>query len=559
LAERDMARAVSLLSHAVDRLERLPPSYGRGMGLVSAGSVLFVDTETVPGAAQGVADRAFRAATQTAEALHNPTLSSLALGGLGRVYERTGSIAEASRLTEEALFAAQQASSPDLRFRWEWQEARIARAQQRYDTALGYFRMAVADLQSIRHDIPVEYHGGVSSYRVTFGPLYLQFADLLLHHAATHPAIRQALLREARDSVEWLRESELQDYFRDSCVTSFEAQQKSIETIAPGTAVLYPISLPKRLEILVSFGTEIREFVVPIRDRQLRAEVTRFRELLEKRTTNEYLVPARRLYDQVVRPIEPLLTARHVDTLVIVPDEVLRIVPFAALYDGRHFLVERYATAIAPSLKLVAPAPLTSGTGTALVLGISQSVQGYVDLPNVTHEVAAVHSIEGGDVLLNNAFTRAQFERDLRSGKYNIVHIASHGQFGTDPSRTFVLAYDGRLTMDDLESDIKYDPLRQTPLELLILSACETASGDDRAALGLAGVALKAGARSALATLWYINDTASGALVTAFYKGLRSGLSRAQALRAAQRSLAADPRFAHPAYWAPFLLIGNWL
>jgi len=265
---------------------------------------------------------------------------------------------------------------------------------------------------------------------------------------------------------------------------------------------------------------------------------------LEKRTTNEYLVPARQLYDQIVRPIEPVLTAHHVDTLVVVPDEVLRIVPFAALYDGSGFLVDHYATAIAPSLKLVEPKPLTPGAGTALVLGISQSVQGYVDLPNVQQEVASVHTIEGGDVLLNDAFTRSRFASDLKSARYNVVHIASHGQFGADPSQSFVLAFDGPLTMDDLEADIKYGSVRENPLELLILSACETASGDDRAALGLAGVALKAGARSALATLWYVNDVASGALVTDFYKALQSGqTSRAQALRAAQRELAADPRF----------------
>lgn len=93
---------------------------------------------------------------------------------------------------------------------------------------------------------------------------------------------------------------------------------------------------------------------------------------------------------------------------------------------------------------------------------------------------------------------------------------------------------------------------------MLILSACETASGDDRAALGLAGVALKAGARSA--TLWYISDKAAGELIVDFYRGLQSGvISKAHSLQAAQCSLAADPRYAHPAYWAPFLLIGNWL
>lgn len=97
-------------------------------------------------------------------------------------------------------------------------------------------------------------------------------------------------------------------------------------------------------------------------------------------------------------------------------------------------------------------------------------------------------------------------------------------------------------------------------MELLTLSACQTATGDDRAALGLAGLALKAGARSAVASLWFINDQASGALVMDFYRALASGrLSKAKALQAAQRAMIADPLLGHPAYWAPFLLIGNWL
>jgi CHAT domain-containing protein len=560
LGNGDTVSAFPSLSRAVDWLERSPPSYSRGLALISAGSAVFESTGQPAPDAQAIAYRAFRLAAQTADALHNAALSSLARGNLGRLYERAGQEEEAERLTGQALFAAQQASSPDLGFRWEWQRGRLARAEGRSDAAIASYRRAVEQLQSIRQDIPVEYRSGRSSYRTTFGPLYLEFTDLLLRRAAADPRNAPPLIREARDTVERLKETELQDYFRDSCVTRFEAKQRTIETIAPGTAILYPISLPDRLEMLVSFGQEQQEFTIAVPEKRLREEVRQFRELLEKRTTNEYLVPARQLYDQIIRPISPALTTHHVDTLVVVPDEVLRIVPFAAFYDGSGFLVDRYATAIAPSIKLVEPKPLAPRAGTALVLGISQSVQGYVDLPNVQQEVASVHTIEGGDVLLNSAFTRSRFASDLKSARYNIVHIASHGQFGTDPSQSFVLAFDGPLTMDDIEADIKYGPLRDSPLELLILSACETASGDDRAALGLAGVALKAGARSALATLWYINDVASGALVTDFYKALRSGqVSRAQALRAAQRELAADLRFAHPAYWAPFLLIGSWL
>lgn len=144
--------------------------------------------------------------------------------------------------------------------------------------------------------------------------------------------------------------------------------------------------------------------------------------------------------------------------------------------------------------------------------------------------------LQGGTSLLDSAFLRPRFARELRDVDYGVVHIASHGQFGSNPSRTFVLAYDGRLNLDDLENDIKLARFRDPGLELLVLSACQTAAGDDRAALGLARLALKAGARSALATLWSVSDQASGPLVVNFYKQLRSGTaSKAWALQAAQR------------------------
>jgi CHAT domain-containing protein len=560
LRRKDATQATALLTRAIDTLERSPASYNRGMALISAGSAAFEGEGRVPADAQAVASRAFRTAVENADSLRNATLSSLAQGGLAHLYEQENRLEEAASLTDRAAFAAQQASAPELSFRWDWQRARLARRRGQTDTALTSYRRAVAELQSVRQDIPVEYRDGRSSYRATFGPVYLEYSDMLLRRASSDPAQATPLIREARDTVEKLKETELQDYFRDTCVTSFLAKQRSIETIAPGTAVIYPIALPDRLELLLSLGDEQRQFTSPIPETTLRDEVQHFRELLEKRTTNEYLVPARQLFDQLIHPLEGVLAAHHIDTLVIVPDYTLRTIPFAALHDGRGFLMDRYATAIAPSLHLTDPRPLNAGPGTALVLGVSKSVQGYVELPNVASEVAAVHEIEGGQELLNDDFSRARFEAELRRVPYNIVHIASHGQFGNDPSQTFVLAFDGQLTMDDLERSIKFGERRDKALELLILSACETASGDDRAALGLAGVALKAGARSALATLWYISDKAAGELIIDFYSGVQSGtLSKAHALQGAQRAVAADPRYAHPAYWAPFLLIGNWL
>jgi CHAT domain-containing protein len=548
------------LMQAIDRLQQAPPSINGGLALLSAGNLILERGGNLSAEQRTLAERAFRAAKANADALHNARLASLADGGLGRLDDRLGRRDEAARRTSQALFAAQQGTAGDLIFRWEWQQARLAAQRGDVDAALAAYRRAVAALQSVRRDIPVQYQDGRSSYRVTFGPLYREFSDLLLRRAAADPSHAQTLRLEARDTIERLKESELQDYFRDSCIADFKARQRTIETIAPGSAVLYPITFPDRVELLVSFGADQVQFTVPVSEATLSGEVQRFRELLEKRTTNEYLVPARQLYDQLIHPIDAALAAHHIDTLVIVPDTVLRIVPFAALHDGRNFLAERYATAIAPSLQLTDPKRLQASAGTALIVGLTQGEQGFVPLPGVMREVDAVHAIMGGKILVDNAFTETSFADALKSTPYNVVHVASHAEFNSDAKQSFILAHGGKLTMDELEADIRFDERRDSATELLVLCACETAAGDDRAALGLAGVALKAGARSAVASLWYVSDEGTEALIIDFYRELRSGrLSKAQALQAAQRKLIANQRFAHPAYWAPFLLIGNWL
>ncbi len=560
LDRKDSGQAATLLRSATDRLVRIEPSYRAALALVAAGTAALAGEQRLPAQLSGVSGQAFEAAQTIAGRLGNAALGSLALGGLGHLHERTGQLEQAFRFTEQALFQAQQASAPDISFRWEWQQARIDRGLGRDDAALASFRRAVSTLQSVRQDIPVDYRAGKSSFQDTFGPLYTQFADLLLRRAGRDPAHAATLLREAREMLEGLKKAELQDYFRDSCIANLEARRRGIETVAPDTAVVYPVILPDRLELLVSVGEDLRQVVVPITEARLRVEVEQFRLLLERRSTNEFLIPAQRLYNLIVRPMDAMLAGRGVGTLVIVPDGVLRTVPFAALHDGARFLIERYALATVPGLRLVDPQPLAPGTPRMLAMGLSQSRQGFPALPDVALELADVHRLEGGTILLNSAFLRSRFARDMRSVDYSVVHIASHGQFGSDPSRSFVLAYDGRLNLDDLENSIKLARFRDPGLELLVLSACQTAAGDDRAALGLAGLALKAGARSALATLWSVSDQASGPLVVDFYRKLQNGAaSKAHALQTAQRSMLADPLLSHPAYWAPFMLIGNWL
>ncbi|MCZ6801472.1 MAG: CHAT domain-containing protein, partial [Nitrospirae bacterium] len=285
-----------------------------------------------------------------------------------------------------------------------------------------------------------------------------------------------------------------------------------------------------------------------------------FRRLLEKRTTRQYLPHAHSLYNLLIRPMEPLLEEFHIDTLVFVPDGPLRTIPMSSLHDGQRFLIENYAVATTPGLTLTDAEPINRKDIQLLSVGLTKPTHGFSALPNVEDEINALQVLYGGQVLLNEQFVIPQMEKIMKKEQFSIVHIASHGQFESKVENSFLLAFDGKITMNRLDELIGLFQFRDSPLDLLVLSACETAAGDDQAALGLAGVAIKAGARSALATLWFINDKASSDIVIAFYKELTSpNTSKAQALRHAQLELIAHPTYQHPSYWAPFLIINNWL
>jgi CHAT domain-containing protein len=281
---------------------------------------------------------------------------------------------------------------------------------------------------------------------------------------------------------------------------------------------------------------------------------------LEKRTTHQYLPHAQSLYDLLIRPLEPYLNEFGIQTLVFVPDGPLRTIPMGPLHDGEQFLIQKYAVAITPGLTLTDAHPLDRENVNLLSIGLSEGVQGFSPLPNAQKEVKDVQDLFGGKTLMNEEFLVSNLERGMKEENFTIIHIASHGKFGNEAKDSFVLTYDKKLTMDHLRDLIGLFEFRQIPLDLLTLSACETAAGDDRSALGLAGVAVKAGARSAIATLWFISDEASSKLINNFYVRIKeSSLSKAQALREAQVALLDHPIYRHPGYWAPFLLINNWL
>lgn len=514
------------------------------------------------------AGEAFHLARALSVALRDQRTTSLAAGNLGHLHELAGRRAEANQFTQEAIFTAQACGAAELLYRWEWQAGRLLLSAGDRSAALGAYRRAAKTLESgtIRNDLALAAASrpGAVGFRRELGPLFYELADLLLQTAAQTPerGAAQALLLEARNTVELLKSAELDDYFQDACQSVVRKKIRDVDSVSPQTAIIYPIALADRLELLLSLpGGLLQSVTVPVGAAELEAVVLDLQDKLRTRTTHEFVGPARKLHGWMIGRIEPLLAAHRVETLVFVPDGVLRTVPMGALYDGTNFLARRYALALTPGLTLMDPQASALKAPTLLLNGLSASRHGFDALPNVVEEVRQIRAAFGGTVLTNQFFTAGQVRREFARAQYSMVHLATHGQFDREAAKSFVLTYDERLSLDGLESLIRPSAFRGQPVELLTLSACETAVGDDRAALGLAGVAIKAGARSAIATLWCVDDEASAKLISTFYAELRQHpeRSKARALQAAQRTLMDDPNYRHPFYWSPFLLIGNWL
>jgi len=553
----------------IEQEPHVPDTHDKATALLSAGKAcvaIFTEGDAKDDELRLKAYSAYQQAEKTARGLQDDRALSYALGYQGELYQLEGKSDEAIALTRHAAILAQQLKSPDILFRWQWQIARILTLEHELEPAISAYQSAVATLQTVRHDMSLHfgntnYH---SSFREAAGAVYFELADLLLQRAdqAKSDADIQTDLLAARDTAEDLKAAELEDYFQDDCANLLKSKITKIESISATAVVVYIIPLADRTEILVDMPSgRIERVKSEATAAQLEETATAFRFNLEKRTTDEYLDQATQLYDWLIKPITPLIDHGKIDTLVFVPDGALRTIPISALSDGQHFLVEKYAIATTPGLTLMEPKPLTLQKSNLIINGLSDSVQGFAPLSHVPDEVKQLNGLYGGPELMNANFVQANVDKEFASDSYSIVHIASHGHFDSDARKTFVLTYDGKLSLDQLERMIRPSQMRDQPVELLTLSACQTAAGDDRAALGLAGIAVKAGARSAFATLWFVNDEASSMLVGDFYTNLHniSGISKAKALQQAQIKLLSNPRYGHPCYWAPYLIIGNWL
>ncbi len=484
---------------------------------------------------------------------------SYALGYLGKVYEQSQQWADADQLTEQALSLARSLQAHDIEYQWQWQLGRLLAAQGKGEDAIAHYTHAIDLLSDLRGDLVAIGSEVQFSFRESVEPIYRELASLLLP-ADAEELISQQHLEQARDVIESLQLAELDNFFKEACLDVVPVQ---IDQIDEQAAVFYPILLKDRLEVILRLPHQpLRHFTVNVSDQDVEKLVNQLRETLVIRSRRQYLTPAKQLYDWLIRPIAADLENSQVDTLVFVLDGALQNVPMSVLHNGDHFLVEDFSLALTPGLKLMSHQPVNQEDIKVLVAGLTESRQGFSPLNHVTSEVQAIKdSATQSAILLDDSFTQDSLEEELQSQTFPIVHIATHGKFSSTAEDTFLLAWDKRINVSELDHTLQTSTsLREQAIDLLVLSACETATGDKRAALGLAGTAINAGARSTLATLWSINDQATAELIGNFYQALtQTDTTRAAALRQAQLQFLQNPQYRHPIYWAPYVLLGNWL
>lgn len=503
--------------------------------------------------------QALARAKQQADTLADTRAQSWVLGHLGRLYEQTKQWQSAQELTQQALSLSESIKAEDISYGWQWQLGRIAKQQGYEKDAIAAYTGAFNTLRSLRRDLITANPDLQFSFRDSVEPIYRELVDLL-----TAPDnVNDENLKTARTVLESLQLAELENFFREACLDVTQNIDQIVDSTDQATAVIYPIILKGRLEVILKLPhQDLRHYSVSIAQEMVENIIDRLYENLPlPYAIKQVQTHASQLHEWLIRPAVEHLTANHIDTLVFVLDGSLRNVPMGVLYDGHQYLIEKYAIAVAPGLQLVDPQPLAKQELAAIAAGMSEARPGFSALRFVEQEVNQVQTSLSSRVLFNQNFTQANLEAAIRNTPFPVVHLATHGQFSSNPAQTFILAWDQPILLAELSQLLRSsDQGRAKAIELLVLSACQTASGDNRATLGLAGVAIRAGARSTLASLWNLDDESSAVLVSQFYQALQQpGITKAKALQKAQIALIQSRGYNKPGQWAPFILVGNWL
>ncbi|MBW4476054.1 MAG: CHAT domain-containing protein [Tolypothrix brevis GSE-NOS-MK-07-07A] len=536
-------------------------------------------------------------AIQQAKSIDDKRSEAYALGALGGLYLKTQDIPNAQKLTQQALIQAQAIKAKDIAYLWQWQLGQILKIKGDISEAIAFYTQAVDSLKFLRNDLITLNPDVQFSFRDNVEPVYRQLVDLLLQPVGgrggqedkgtrgqggqgeganisslpfTPPqfSVSQDNLKQARNVIEGLQLSELENFFREACL---EAKPKQIDDVVdkidPTAAVIYPLILKDRIEIILKLPNQAKlsHYTTYKEAKEVELNLDKLGQFLrEPDRINDVQKLSQQLYGWLIQPLEVDLAQMNIKTLVFVLDGSLRNIPMGVLYDGKQkqYLIQKYAIALAPGLQLIDPKPFQRRELNVLIAGVSEQRQiegrSFAPLKNVVVELQKVQSsIPKSQELINRTFTEKNVQNQIKQAPFSIVHIATHGEFSSNAEKTFILTWEQLLKVKDFDNLLRLRNRSDRAIELLVLSACQTASGDKRATLGLAGIAVRAGTRSTLATLWSVEDQSTAELMNLFYQELAQGKTKAEALRHAQLALLV--KYQTPYFWVPYVLVGNWL
>lgn len=396
------------------------------------------------------------------------------------------------------------------------------------------------------------------------------------------------------------RELQFSERFGDNILNSKVTPQTIRDTLGKITAqtgnhsaIVYVTAFPEQLELVLFTpkGTPIRKTIPEANRQKLLAVAREFRSEItnpRKVNTNSYLASAQQLYQWLILPLEAALEADGINTILFSMDGGLRSLPLAALHDGKQFLIQKYSFSLIPSLSLTDTRYQSLKNASVLAMGASE-FKDLSPLPAVPVELSTiVGNLWPGKSFLNQEFTLENLKIQRNKQPYQIIHLATHGEFNPGAAgNSYIQLWDTKLHLDQLRQLGWNNP----PVELLVLSSCRTALGDEEIELGFAGLAFQAGVKSALASLWYVSDRGTLALMSEFYHQLKIAPIKAEALRQAQIAMlegdiridsgilsrvstsvkasrgsialpreligAENPNLTHPYYWSAFMMIGS--
>ena len=520
LEEKSITIVIKKLKAALPITYKLPASHVKSFGLLALGKMAIDLAQILErkypskhNNLQSIAYLALQEAQKSAKEINDNIALSYTYGYLGELYYDAKRYSESLFLTRKALFLIQQADFlPDklnlseITYRWYWQLGRLFKAQNEPEKAIEMYESAIEFLQPIRQVLANTGYCGQrqqlfndKNFHNSLAPLYYELMDLLIQQIDLGQKEIQQTNRKSKNlpqlllkTLERFKIAEFQDY-DGKCVEvlkkgKFNTRIKNWEKVLPNTAIIYPILLPRfensrsqiqeRTRLLVKISEDL--FLLPVNIflqkrpfKRIKRNVRAFYNRISN-SKGKYQRYAKQLYDWFIKPIETILKNRKIDTLVIVPDSILRTIPFGALHDGEQFLIEKYAVAVTQGLTLTKPEKLSANTKSLFLGGVSDSVkipinscssdtekfEKFEKLKNVPKELENISSIYSDfqfKQLLDSEFQKTQLEYEIKKNQYGIIHIASHGEFKDNPRNNFIIAYDEKVTMDLLEEFIKYN------------------------------------------------------------------------------------------------------